>query len=305
MDFDDSSIRQAIPAVFLDSPQFEDPLLSTALGVRVTLKVETLNPLRSFKGRGVSFALRDLTPGETVVCASSGNFGQAVAYAAAARGAAARVYAHTELNPVKRERMAAFGATVIEVAEGFDAARERAAAEAEGDGVRLIVDGVDPAIAEGASTIAQELSAAAEFDTLVAPIGDGSLVTGLALGLRAYAPNVRIVGVNPAAAPTMRESWRAGRPVAVRPTSALAEGITIPRPHPEALARIADAVDDIVLVNDAELRAGMALIERHLALRAEPAGAAGIAAIAAGRTGGERIATIITGANRNPAMGAA
>ncbi|OYO08221.1 threonine dehydratase [Propionibacteriaceae bacterium ES.041] len=302
MDFDDSSIRQAIPAVFLDSPQFEDPLLSAALGVRVTLKVETLNPLRSFKGRGVSFALRDLTPGETVVCASSGNFGQAVAYAAAARGAAARVYAHTELNPVKRERMAAFGATVIEVAEGFDAARERAAAEAEGDGVRLIVDGVDPAIAEGAATIAHEL-AAAEFDTLVAPIGDGSLVTGLALGLRAYAPNVRIVGVNPATAPTMRESWRAGRPIAVRPTSALAEGITIPRPHPEALTRVTDAVDDIVLVSDAELRTGMALIERHLALRAEPAGAAGIAAIAAGRTGGERIATIITGANRNPAMG--
>ncbi|WP_208109381.1 pyridoxal-phosphate dependent enzyme [Enemella evansiae] len=288
--------------MFLDSPQFEDPLLSAALGVRVTLKVETLNPLRSFKGRGVSFALRDLTPGETVVCASSGNFGQAVAYAAAARGAAARVYAHTELNPVKRERMAAFGATVIEVAEGFDAARERAAAEAEGDGVRLIVDGVDPAIAEGAATIAHEL-AAAEFDTLVAPIGDGSLVTGLALGLRAYAPNVRIVGVNPATAPTMRESWRAGRPIAVRPTSALAEGITIPRPHPEALTRVTDAVDDIVLVSDAELRTGMALIERHLALRAEPAGAAGIAAIAAGRTGGERIATIITGANRNPAMG--
>ena len=171
--------RTVIPAVFLDSPQYEDELLNAALGTRVTVKVETANPLLSFKGRAVSYALRKVTAGERVVCASSGNFGQAVAFVGRARGARVRVYAPTPLNPVKRERILAFGAHVVEVTGGGEQARHAAAAAED---ALLLVDGVDTALAEGAATIAQELTAAASFDTIVAPVGDGSLISGLACG---------------------------------------------------------------------------------------------------------------------------
>jgi threonine dehydratase len=164
------------------------------------------------------------------------------------------------------------------------------------------VDGIDPGIAEGAATIAEELGREGRFDALVAPIGDGSLITGLALWVRQHSPSTRIIGVNAAAARAVHDSWRAGHPVTVDPVSTFAEGITIARPHRESLKRIRHAVDDIVLVSDEELRAGMRLVETHLSLMVEPAGAAAIAAVATGRARGDRIATILTGSNRNPAL---
>jgi threonine dehydratase len=293
--------RRVIPREFLDTPQFEDQVLNSALGCRVTVKVESLNPLRSFKGRGVSFALRDLSPGETVVCSSSGNFGQAVAYVGAARGATVRVFVPSGVNPVKYQRMCAFGAHIIEVDGGLDQARQAAQEEAGATGARLIVDGVDPGVAEGAATIAEELGREGHFDTVVAPIGDGSLISGLALRLRRYSPSTRIIGVNASAARAVHDSWRAGHPVTVEPVSTFAEGIAIPRPRRESLERIRHAVDGIVLVSDEELHRGMRLVETYLSLMVEPAGAAGIAAIATGRARGDRIATILTGSNRNPA----
>lgn len=295
-----NTARTVIPAVFLDSPQYEDELLNAALKCRVTVKLETANPLRSFKGRGVSLALRDVAAGHTVVCSSSGNFGQAVAFVGRARGARVRVFAPTPLNPVKRERMVAFGADVVEVAGGSEQARRAAAAAGVSDNAVLLVDGVDPALAEGAATIAQELTSAADFDTIVAPLGDGSLISGLALWTRTHAPATRIIGVNPASAPAMHDSWHAGTPLRVNARTNFAEGITISRPHTKALHRITHLVDDIVLVTDEDLQQAMALAATHLSIVAEPAGAAGIAAIAAGRVGGGRIATIITGANPHP-----
>ncbi|MDN5725125.1 MAG: pyridoxal-phosphate dependent enzyme [Propionibacteriales bacterium] len=292
--------RRFIPDVFLDTPQYEDDGLSAALACPVTVKVESLNPVRSFKGRGVGFALRDLPPGGTVVCSSSGNFGQAVAFLGRLRGAKVRIHTPLQLNPVKRARMLAFGADLVASDGDLDDARRAAVQDANTTGAHLIVDGVDPAVAEGAATIAEELIGHDTFDAIVAPVGDGSLICGLALWLRAHAPRTRIIGVNPSSTPAMYESWRAGRPVEVESSSGFAEGISVPCPHPEALARVTRLVDDIVLVNDQELREGMDLIATHLALLAEPAGAAGIAAIAHRRVHGDRIATIISGANRHP-----
>ncbi|MEV0082963.1 pyridoxal-phosphate dependent enzyme [Saccharopolyspora sp. NPDC050642] len=297
--------RAVIPPCFLDTPQYEDELLNAALGRRVTVKVETANPIRSFKGRGVGFALTGVPAGATVVCASSGNFGQAVAYVGRSRGLHVVVYTSTAINPVKRERMTAFGARVVEVGGGMEGARRAAASSAAEPDAHLIVDGVLPAIAEGAGTIAEELAREGEFDAVVAPIGDGSLISGLALWMREHAPRTRIIGVNPADAPAMRRSVQAGRPIAVAPASDFAEGITIPQPHPESLARVRALVDDIVLVDERALRDAMGLVARHLSVIAEPAGAAGIAAIAGGQVPHGRVATLITGANPQPAVVAA
>jgi threonine dehydratase len=302
MDFDAAQIaaaRDVIDPVFLDTPQYEDPLLNDALGRRVVLKVETCNPIRSFKGRGVSVALASADGIDTVVCASSGNFGQAVAYVGRARGLNVRVFAPSSINPVKRERMEALGASIT-VATDYAEAREAVRAAAGEPGTLLLEDGVPPAIAVGAGTIAAELDSAGPLDAVVVPIGDGSLISGVGYWVREHRPGTRVVGVNPTTAPTMYESWRAGRPVRVDVTDTFADGISISLPRAESLTRVSAVVDEIVLVEKAEIVQAMELAALHLGIRLEAAGAAGLAAIAQGRVPGERVATILTGANPRP-----
>jgi threonine dehydratase len=299
LDFDTAQIsaaRQVIDPVFLDTPQYEDPLLNDALGRRVVLKVETCNPIRSFKGRGVSVALSTATGVDTVVCASSGNFGQAVAYVGRARGMAVRAFAPASINPVKRARMEAFGATIT-LAADYGEAREAVRSAAEAPGTLLLEDGVPPAIAVGAGTMAAELDAVGPLDAVVVPIGDGSLISGIGCWVREHRPGMRVVGVNPEAAPAMYESFRAGRPVRVDASDTFAEGISVPVPHAASLERVRELVDDIVLVKTEEIAAAMDLAAQHVGIRLEPAGAASLAAIAHGRVAGDRVASILTGAN--------
>ncbi|RZT85038.1 threonine dehydratase [Pseudonocardia sediminis] len=304
MDLDLARIDQAhriIDPVFSDTPQYEDPQLRDAVGRRVLVKVETLNPIRSFKGRGVDFALHSAEPGSTVVCSSSGNFGQAVAYVGRSRGLHVRVYSPPTVNEAKRARMEAFGATVVttgpEASAPRDASREFAAST---PGAVLLEDGREPAIAEGAGTIGVELLRSGPVDAVVLPIGDGSLITGVALWVRHHAPGTRIVGVNPSTAPSMHDSVRAGHPVTAVPTSTFPEGIDIPTPHAESVDRVRELVDEIVLVDEGAMRSAMGLIARHLGVLPEPAGAAGLAAIAGGGIDGSRVATVVTGANPSP-----
>ncbi len=160
MDLSLSRIEQAlgeIDSVFLDTPQFVNERLSMELGREVLVKVETLNPIGSFKGRGTSFLAGTLDPALTWVCATAGNFGQGLAYAARERGASVHIFVAPGAPEAKVERMRALGATVEVHERTEEAAREHAA----GAGRLLVVDGHDPAIAEGAGTIGVELAAAA------------------------------------------------------------------------------------------------------------------------------------------------
>ncbi|MDT0442081.1 threonine ammonia-lyase [Streptomyces johnsoniae] len=287
---------RVVDPVFLHSPQYVDEQLCARLGRRVLVKVETLNPLRSFKGRGADFLVRGLAPGSTVVCGSSGgNFGQAVAYAAARHGMRAEVFVPSGASAVKTDRMAALGARVHRVG-GAPKAHAQAHAAAGPDRV-FVVDGRDAAVAEGAGTIGVELLRTGGYDTVVLPVGDGALITGVARWLKAHAPGVRIVGAAAAAAPALVRSWREGRVVAVERRNAFAAGISIDAPEPEAVARTRALVDDMVLVEDAELLSAMRLAAETLGILPEPAGVAGLAALAGGGVPGDVAATVITGAN--------
>src|SRR5690606_15035667 len=287
--------REAIDPVFLDSPQYREAALEARLGRQVLVKVETLNPLRSFKGRGAEFAAAQAPGGAELVCASGGgNFGQAVAYAARRRGMTAVVFVPASTSPLKTGRMEGFGARVHRVDGDFQAA---AAAYAAEDPERLFVqDGKDAAVAEGAGTIGAELLRTGGFDAVVLPLGDGALITGVARWIKAHAPGVRIIGAGAAAAPALPRAWRTGDPVPAAPTSTFAAGITIARPHPEAVRRTRALVDEVVLVDDGQIRSAMHLAAETLGVLPEPAGAAGLAAIAAHGVPGP-VATVITGAN--------
>jgi len=285
-----------IDPVFLGTPQFVDEGLSAQLGREVVVKVETLNPIGSFKGRGTWLLAEKLDPGRTWVCATAGNFGQGLAYAARARGAKVHVFAEAGAPPFKVERMRALGAQVVVAERSGVAAREFVAADPEAR--ILVVDGQDPAIAEGAGTIGVELESLAPFDTVLVQIGDGALISGVACWLTHRFPETRVVGVCASGAPAMAHSFEAGAPVAMEGDGTIATALAITEPVPESVARVTQVVDEIVLVNDDDLRSAMGLIAERLGVLVEPAGAAGLAALRrhAEQLPGKRVAVILTGA---------
>jgi len=290
-----------IDPVFRDSPQFLDDQLSAALGRKVLVKVETANPVRSFKGRGADFRLRSMDKGQHVVCASAGNFGQAMAYAGRARAIPVTVFVPTDVNPVKRARMQAFGATVIEAGVDCDESKVHARRHAaEGHGRVFIEDGDDPAISEGAGTIAVELLKSGAFDTVVVPVGDAALISGMALWLKAHSKNIRVIGVCARGAPAMARSWSAGTPVALGPADTIADGLATRAPIQTSVQRIRALVDEFLLVDDAAMLDAMRLAFRTLGLVLEPSGAAGLAAIRSHSIPGDRLATVLTGSNIHP-----
>jgi threonine dehydratase len=315
--------RAVIDPVFLDSPLMRHPALDEALGCAVALKVETLNPIRSFKGRGTEAVLASLAPRPTaVVAASSGNFGQGIAWAARRRGIAATIYVPAWANPLKVAAMRRLGAVVNVVEEGrdeADAARDatktREPTKANGatatDGATtddsapvFIEDGAHPEIAAGAGTIAQELTATgARPDVVLVQIGDGALVTGIGSWLKAALPRARIVGITAVTAPAMADSLAAGHPLE-RPAATIADGMSITRPVAGALELVAAAVDEVLAVEDGVMLDAMRLLVDKAGIVAEPSGAAGIAALLqhGARFRGATVAAVITGSNTDPKL---
>lgn len=304
MDLDLARIAHAsslIDPLFLGTPQFVDEQLCAALGRRVLVKIETLNPLRSFKGRGADLLAREFEPGTRLVCGSTGNFGQAIGYAAARHGLTAEVFVPPGVSPVKLARMASLGARVHEVGDGpaKDAARQYATTHG---GSVFVEDGRHPRIAEGAGTIGVELLSAGTIDTVVLPVGDGALISGVARWIKEHAPSTWIVGVCAKGAASMADSWRAGRVLPTERADTIAEGVAVSVPIPESVTRLRLLVDDMVVVDDEAMFVAMRTALDTLGVLAEPAGAAGLAAIATHDLPGEVLATVVTGANVSPAL---
>ncbi len=289
-----------IDPVFLNSPQFVCEPLSDELGVRLLLKIETLNPLRSFKGRGADYCVSQLPTDARLVCASAGNFGQAMAYACRKRGLALTIYASVNANPFKVERMRALGAHVVLHGEDFDAAKIEAKRFAAQTGARMIEDSLDPATGEGAGTIGLELLAFPDrLETLLVPLGNGAMLGGIARVVKARSPETRVIAVQSTGAPAMVESLRAGRIIVHERMDTIADGIGVRVPVPEALADLHGLVDDALLVRDETIIAGMRLLHRHAGVVVEPSGAVGVAAILEHPTlfRDQLVGTIICGGN--------
>jgi len=294
IDLDLTRIEEAariVDPVFRDSPQFVCEQLCAVLGRNVLVKIETANPLGSFKGRGADFLVRSLPLGSTVVCASSGNFGVALAYAARAKGTAVHVYVSPGINPARLARMESLGAAVS-VADGDAAQAARAHAAAHPGSV---LANNHPAVAEGAGTIGVELLRVSNLDAVLLPVSDGALITGVGRWIKAHSPATQIIGVCPAAAPAVAHSWRAGHVVRAEPAYTIADSLAMAEPAPEAVRRMREVVDDMVLVTDSALLDGMRLAARTLGVLIEPSAAAGLAAIACHDLRGAALATVLTG----------
>lgn len=291
---------RTIDPLFLNSPFYSDDALSAALGASVRLKLETANPIRSFKGRGTDYYLATNPDAAELVCASVGNFGQGLAYAGRKRGVKVTVFVQHGANQVKVDRIASFGARVVHAGSDFDAAKDAAAADAAERGLPFVEDGAVQSITDGAATMGLEmLESGREFDVLLVPVGNGALVNGVGGWVRRHRPEIEVVGVAAANAACMYRSWRENRLIETDTAVTVAEGIGVRKPVPIAVEQLRDSVTDMVLVSEEALLQAVRTLRRHAGLIIEPGGAAGIAAMIEHkpRWRGARVATILCGGN--------
>jgi threonine dehydratase len=269
----------------------------------VTLKLEQLQYAGSFKARGAftNLLLRDV-PEAGVAAASGGNHGVAVAYAAHRLGIPARIFVPTVSSPAKIERIRRLADLVIagdRYADALDAAEKWIAASGA-----MSVHAYDQReTILGQATLGLELAGqAGPLDTVLAPVGGGGLIAGIA---SYFAGTARVIGVEPDGAPTLARARAAGAPVDA-PAGSIAVDALAPRRVGELVFPVTQAyVHDVVLVSDDAIRDAQAALWQTARIAAEPAAAVGVAAL---RTGayrpapGERVAVVISGANMSPAQ---
>ena len=299
--------RRVIDPIFLDTPLYRCEALEPGLGCTVSIKLETANPVRSFKARGTE-VVASLLAGHgarAVVCASAGNLGQALAWSGRGRGLDVTVVASRFAPAAKLDRIRALGARLELVDGDFDVARERAAAIARYHGIRLVEDSLDIETCEGAATIGLELTGQelvnteTSFDAVLIALGGGALATGVGHVVKARAPEVEVICIQPLGAPAMTRSWRARRVVTTDSTSTIADGVAGRRPIPAVLDDLLLVADDAVLVQEESIIAGMRMLLDHAGLVVEPSAALGIAAILEDRDrfAGRHVVTIVCGSN--------
>lgn len=282
----DEAAARLAPVVRRTPLEMSDRLTAT-LGFPVLLKREDLQLCRSYKVRGAYNVISTLPDDERargVVCASAGNHGQGVAYACHLLGIRGRVYLPANTPRQKRQRIATIGGDWIEpiiAGSSYDEASAAAHADAERTGAVYVHPFDDPLTIAGQGTIAPELVAQAEgpVDTVLVPVGGGGLIAGLALWLRAHAPGVHLVGVEPAGAPSMRSALDAGHPVALETIDTFIDGAAVGRVGEATFPIVRDLVDEVVTVPEGAVCTEMLDLYQSEGVIAEPAGALAGAAL--------------------------
>jgi threonine dehydratase len=276
------------------------PTLSPLPCPRLTLKLECLQVTGSFKPRGAMSKLTTLSEAERkrgLITASGGNHGLAVAYAAWRARVPAVIYLPASTPAAKVAKFAQWGAeTRIEGAVWDDA--NRAALKAADDkGMTYVHPFADPFVIAGQGTVGLEMiEQAPEIDTLVVAIGGGGLIAGVAAAVKAKRPDIRVIGVEPVGAPTHHASRAAGELVTLDEIATAAGTLAPRRSEQVNLDLIGAHVDDIVLVDDAEMAEAARWLWRECAVAAELSGAASLAALQTGRATGDNVCALICGA---------
>ncbi|MGW6151655.1 threonine ammonia-lyase [Streptomyces sp. NPDC055144] len=294
--------RRVIDPIFLDTPLYRCEALEPDLGCTVSIKLETANPVRSFKARGTEVVANLLADSgsRAAVCASAGNLGQALAWSGRGRGLDVTVVASRFATVAKLDRIRALGARLELVDGDHEMARVRATAIAQYEGIRLVEDSLDIETCEGAATIGLELmDSAPAFDTVLIALGGGALATGVGHVVKTLAPEAEVICVQPLGAPAMTHSWRQRRVITTDSTNTIADGVAGRYPIPAVLNDLLLVADDAVLVQEASIIAGMRLLLTHAGLVVEPSAALGIAAILEDpdRFAGRHVVTIVCGSN--------
>ncbi len=264
------------------TPLLRHPLLEAALGFPLWVKHENHLPTGAFKVRGgVNYMARLAEPlrRRGVITATRGNHGQSIALAARLFGARCVIVVPRGNNPEKNAAMIAYGAGLIEHGADYDEARIEAEALAEAQGLTYVHGGNEPDLINGVGTLSLEiLEDLPEVEVLILPVGGGSALCGAITVFRALKPEVTLIGVQAAGAPSVYESWRRGVLTPTASAVTLADGLATRCPFELPFSILRDGVDRMVLVSEAALRSAIRLLLQTTHNLAEGAGAAATAA---------------------------
>jgi threonine dehydratase len=293
-----------VAGVIRPTPVREVEALNRAARRRLLVKPEHLQRTGSFKIRGAYNFISQLPRGTEVVAASAGNHAQGVALAASLTRLHSTIYMPANAALPKVEATRDYGAKVELVTGGVHECLAAAKAAAEGSGAVYVPPFDDPHVIAGQGTVGLEIAAEApDADVVVVPIGGGGLISGVATALAHTRRSVRVIGVEAAGAAAMRASLDAKSVVTLDSVATMADGIAVKAPSALTLAHVQAYVDDVVTVTEEELsRALVLLLERAKAV-VEPAGAAGVAAVLAGKVPGNGPAVaLLSGGNIDPLL---
>ncbi len=268
-----------------ETPVVSSATLSSRTGATVALKAENLQRTGSFKLRGALAKLAALGDGcaSGVVTASAGNHGQALAYAARARGVRCEVFMPQTAPISKVEAARALGAAVhllgSTIEESLAAAHERA----EQKRLAFVHPFDDPDVVAGQGTLGLELlRQVPDISSVLVPLGGGGLSSGVAIAVKSERPQVRMIGVQVATCAPFPASLKAGEPVTDGSSLTIADGIAVKRPGGLTLSLVKRWVDDVVTVPEDDVGEAMVFLLERSKLVVEGAGAVGVAALLAG-----------------------
>ena len=299
--------RKRLGDLILETPlarlrgQALDKVISTR--TEVLLKLELFQYAGSFKPRGALCVMQALTAEKLargVTAVSAGNHAMAVGYAARALGTTAKVVMPKNANPARVEGCRDYGAEVVlvdDVHAAFAKVKEIEASE----GRSFVHPFEGPLTALGTATLGLELCVQARaLDAVIVPIGGGGLCAGVASAVKQALPGCKVFGVEPEGADSMHRSFKSGKPEAIDKVRTIADSLGAPHAAPYSFALCRRYVDELVMVNDDQLRAAMRVLFSSAKLAVEPAGAAATAALCGPlreKLEGKRVALIVCGAN--------
>lgn len=283
------------------TPLSPSATLSRLSGAKVYLKYENLQKTGSFKVRGALykvFKVKGRASG--VVAASAGNHAQGVAYAASIIGMPSVIVMPEYASISKVEATKSYGAEVVLYGRVYDDAYVKALEIAESRGFEFVHAFDDIDVIAGQATLGLDIvEQLQDFDVIFVPVGGGGLISGVASIVKARNPGVKVIGVEPEAAPKMLYSLKAGKPVSIEPKYSIAEGLVTKKPGELTFQIVSELVDDIVTVSEEELSEAIYLLLERKKTLVEGAGAASVAALLSGRVNVEekKAVAILSGGN--------
>ena len=301
---DIQAARRRIAGHVRSTPVLEAGAGSFGLEAPLVLKLELMQHTGSFKSRGAfNKMLASDVPSAGVVAASGGNFGLAVAYAARELGHHAEIFVPDTSPAAKIEGIRGLGADVEMVPGYYHEASVVAAARQAESGALAMHPYDQPEVVAGAGTVGLELAEQVpDADTILVAVGGGGLIAGVASWFRG---DVRVVGVEPEACPTLHDALRAGAPVDVDVGGLAADSLGPRRVGAIAFAAASAWVERVVLASDEAIREAQRRLWHDAHLVAEPGGAASLAGLIAGAyqpAADERVVVVVCGANTDPAL---
>lgn len=278
---------------------------------QVFLKLELFQHTGSFKPRGALMVMLDLDPQAAragVTAVSAGNHAIAVAYAAQLLGLPAKVVMPVTANPARVAKCRSYGAEVDQV-QNVTEAFERVHQIEQEEGRVFVHPFEGPLTAIGTATVGYEFcNQVPDLDAVIVPIGGGGLCAGIAAAVKQLQPGCMVFGVEPEGADTMHRSFASGKPESIPAVRTIADSLGAPHAAPYSLALCQKFVDELVMVNDDDLRRSMLRLFNGVKLAVEPAGSAAAAALAGPlkeRLRGMRVGLVVSGTNIDPASFAA